>query len=456
MNKPRFMGIFMPIMFAPDAGGQGGGGGAVALTPEEAQAKLLEKVKATVDEQVKTRNFKNGEEINALIATALGGLSIEALRSYEEDKGKIEQSVLNIASTIDKLKNRSVAERSGDFEGIRTAIDAKMDKVADVMRSGEGSIAINFRAAAIMTTTNTVDNADVPDDILDSFSIAEFVPKRRPREYVFDIADRRTVSELDKYITWLEEGGEEGAFAIVAEGGLKPLISMALVRNVSTARKVAGKYVYTEEFAKFKKEAFRIVQTLIRDKILRDYAAILTTDLLAAAASYVGSALDGQYANPTDYHAIGAVAAQIEALDFVPDVLILNPQDKWRIGLSQDTVGQFYLTIPMMNPNGETTMMGFSVRTSNRVPVGTFILGESGLWKIVDEALTIRMGYGLTVIKNEAGTAVTDVEGDLDHNRFRVIVETFFHNYIATNNAGSFVVAQFDTVKAALQSTPEA
>lgn len=454
MNKPKFMGIFMPIMFAPDAGGQGGGGGAAALTPEATQEQLLQKVKDTVTEQISTRGFKNGTEIQELIATALGGLSIEALRTYEADKAKIEQSVLNMASTIDKIKNRSVAERSGDFDGIRSALDAKMEKVGEVMRAGEGFVALNFRAAAVMTTGNTVDNTDVPDDILDSFSLAEFVPKRRPREYVFDIADRRTVAELDKYITWLEEGGEEGAFAIVAEGGLKPLISMALVRNVSTARKVAGKYVYTEEFAKFKKEAFRIIQTLIRDKILRDYAAILTTDLLAAAASYVGSALDGQYANPTDYHAIGAVAAQIEALDFVPDVLIMNPQDKWRIGLSQDTTGQFYLTIPMMNPNGETTMMGFTVRTSNRVPVGTFILGESGLWKIVDEALTVRMGYGLTVTKNETGV-VTDVEGDLDHNRFRVIVETFFHNYIATNNAGSFVVAEFDVVKAALQSTPE-
>jgi hypothetical protein len=91
-------------------------------------------------------------------------------------------------------------------------------------------------------------------------------------------------------------------------------------------------------------------------------------------------------------------------------------------------------------------MMGFMLRTSTKIPVGEFILGESGLWEIEDEAITVRMGYGVTVI----GSPVTGVESDLDHNRFRVIVETYFHNYIASNNEGSFVKGDFDAIKVLL------
>lgn len=370
----------------------------------------------------------------------------------EDDKG-IRQILKKQGEELAQLK--SLGAGTGKAKNFKLQLEEKMADVEAIVKAKSGSVKMSLKAAAIMTLDNTIagDNL-LPDELIESFSVNAFVPKRIPREYVFDIANRRTVSDITQFKTWLEEGSTEGAFAVVAEGGLKPLVSVGLVRNYSEYRKVAAKTVYTEEFAKFRKEAYSIIQRLIQQKILRDYSAILTTDLLADAAPYVASALDAQYQNPTDYHAIAAVAAQIEALDFMPDVIIMNPQDKWRIGMLQDTTGAFYLTIPVTDPSGQTRLMGFLVRTSNRIPVGSFILGESGLWEVEDEALTIRMGYGVTVTggTSNGGGNVTDVQGDLDHNRFRIIVETYFHNYIATNNAGSFVYGDFAVIKALLQA----
>lgn len=374
----------------------------------------------------------------------------------EDDKG-IKMMLKKQGEAIASLQELSTTGNKGKKgNNFKKQLDDIMPEIEALAKSGQksGSVRLSIKAAANMTLSNTISgDSALPDDLIESFSIDQFVPKRYAREYVFDLANRRTVSELTEYITWLEEGAEQGAFAIVAEGGLKPLVSYGLVRNSSTYQKVAAKYVVTEEFAKFRKEAYAIIQRLISQKILRDYAAILTTDLLADAAPYVSSALDGQYLIPTDFHAIAAVAAQIEALNFVPDLLILNPQDKWRIGMTQNTQGSFYLQIPMQSPTGGTVMMGFNVRTSNKVPVGNFILGESGLWEIQDEAITVRMGYGIDVVggTGNGGGNVTQVTSDVDNNRFRVIVETFFHDYIATNNRGSFVYANFATVKAAVQ-----
>lgn len=368
------------------------------------------------------------------------------------DEGKGVMAMLKAQGIEINALKESAKNPAGSKVNFKSWFHSILPEIEKVFNAHEGSK--TFKAAAIMTTENVVDYSALPDDVIDSFSLGGFVEKRRPREYVFDLASVTNVAEVEKYKVWEEEGDEQGAFAVVAQGAIKPLTSLALVKNISTAKKVAGKYVVTEEFTKWRKNAYAIIQRLIKQKMLRDYAAILTTDLLADAAPYTASALDGQYNvdKVTDYHAIAAVAAQIEALDFIPDMLVMNPQDKWRIGMSQDTAGQFYLTIPITDPSGQTKMMGFTLRTSNRVPVGYFLLGEAGLWEIEQEAIKIKVGFGVTVTggTENGGGNVTNVSADFDNNRFRVILETYFHNYIATNNAGSFVYANFDVVKEAV------
>lgn len=414
---------------------------------------LLGKIKSQTEEALKLKGFVSKKEVDDLVAErmkAFEGLDAVQLKSLlDADKGVLA-IMKKQGDEITALKEQGGKGKAKNFKSF---LNEKMDDIEKIFKAGQGAQTFELKQAVIMTTANTVDYSDLPDDLIDSFSLGAFVAKRQPREYVFDLASVSTVAEVEKYKVWEEEGDTEGAFAIVAEGTLKPLVSVELVKNISTARKIAGKYVVTEEFTKWRKKAYSIIQRLIRQKMLRDYAAILTTDLLNDAVPYTGSALDGQYLDPTDYHAIAAVAAQIEGLDFMPDMLVLNPQDKWRIGMLQDLQGQFYLTIPVTDPSGQTKMMGFTVRTSNRVPVGTFILGESGLWEIEQEAIKMKVGYGIDVTTVEGN--VTAVTSDFDHNRFRVILETYFHNYIATPNIGSFVYANFDTVKAALESGSE-
>lgn len=428
---------------------------ATGLTDEEV-APLLVKIKSQTEDFLTKNGFTKKADIDAIIDAKLKsyeGMEPEALKALLKADTGVMAILKKQGEEITSLKEKA---SSGEIKkkDLKTVFFENMDKIKAVFEKGEGSHTISLKAAAVMTTANTVDYDALPDDVIDSFSLAGFVAKRYPREYVFDIANVSTVAEVEKYIVWEEEGDTEGAYAEVAEGGLKPLMSSAIVKNVSTARKVAAKHVVTEEFVKWRAKAYTIIKRLISQKVTRDYAAILTTDLLADAVAYSGSILDGQYTVPTDYHAIGAVAAQIEALDFMPDLLILNPQDKWRIGLQQGTDGHFYLAIPGADPRTGTKIMGFTVRTSNRMPAGYFMLGESGLWEIVQESIKIRTGYGITVTggTSNGGGNVTDVQGDLDHNRFRVIVEQFFHNYLATPNIGSFVYANFNTVKAALEA----
>ena len=436
------------------------------MTPEEkvAHDALLEKVKETAKTEIEARGYQNKESVQALLDTALKGLPMEALRAFDGEK--LNTSIKNIAAELEKVKNvrMGIADQDDSKELIQRSInkmlfpeDGKTSDVELMMRSkgqsGNREVVLNIRAAANMSTTNVIDQNNFPLAMIESFNVIDgVVKKRRGTQYIFDIADVTTVAELEEYTTWLEEGNSEGAFAVVAEGAVKPLVSYALVRNFAKAKKVAAKYVITEEFAKFRKKALPIIQNLINDKILRDYAAILTVDLQAQSASYVGTSLDDTFVDPNDYDAIGAVAAQIETLNFFPDLLIIHPQDKWRLSLEKDSQGRYFMMIPMYNPDGLVSMMGFRVLTSTYQTIGTFTLGESGLFKIEQEALTIRLGYGIdyTTAVVSGTSVVTAVSSDFDNNRMRIIVENFFKDYIATNNIGSFVTASFATVKAAL------
>ncbi len=422
---------------------------AVGLTEDETK-EFLGKIKTQTEDMLSKKGFQTKSELDEVVnlkMKAFEGLDAVQLKSLLDPEKGVFGILKKQGEEITALKENGGQAKKKTFKSV---LDEKMGDIEKIFKAKAGIFELSLKAAAVMTTDNTITgHSSLPDDLIESFSEGKFVAKRQPREYVYDLANVTTVAEIEQFKTWLEEGDEQGAFAVVAEGGLKPLVSTSLVRNSSEYRKVAGKYVVTEEFAKFRTKAYNIIRRIIEQKMLRDKAAILVTDLLSDAASYVSSALDGMYEFPTDYHAIAAVAAQIEALNFVPDMLILNPQDKWRIGMLQDQEGRFLLSVPAIDPTSAPRIMGFQVRTSNRVPVGNFLLGESGLWEIEQEGITVRIGYGVTVTggTSNGGGNVTDVQADLDHNRFRVIVENYFHNYLASNNQGSFVYANFDAVK---------
>lgn len=439
------------------------------MTPEEKAVHdaLVAQMKQAAKDEIETRGYQNKDSVQSIIDKTFEGMPLDALRSYESDKTKTEDTLRKIAGELEKVSQIRTGELDNASKDIIKklvvrAFEPKEDgtpgELELLMRSkgkghGPKEVVLNLRAAATMTTTNTINENNYPLEMIESMNVLDGVVKiRRGAQYIFDFANVTTVAEIEEYTTWLEEGQEQGAFALVSEGAVKPLMSYGLVRNFAKAKKVAGKLVITEEFVKWRQKAWAAIQDLINLKVLRDYAAILTADLQTLAAGYVGTSLDGTIATPTDYDAIGAVAAQIETLNFYPDLIIIHPQDKWRLALEKDSQGRYFMMIPMYAPDGTVQMMGFRVLTSTYQTIGSFTLGESQLFKIEQEALTIRMGYGITVTTAtvSGSTVVTNVTSDFDTNQMRMIIENYFKDYLATPYIGSFVTATFATVKAAL------
>lgn len=415
----------------------------------EEEEKVIKGMETEINEAVK-------EMLKGLISTddlneKLKELQVTAksvMIGEGEHAKSIDEIIRDYGVDIEAIKRVNQNVAAAEFS-IKEQLVALKPQIEKVFKEKNGFVEINItKAPEVMTTQNTVDydTNNIPVDVMESMSLGAYAAKRYGKQWIASIADRSTVADMEKYTVWDEEGDVEGAFAIVAEGGLKPLMSADIVKNYAEAQKVAGKYVITEEFEKFYKRAYIIIQRIIRDKMIRDYENLLRTAFAAVDVSYTGTTLDGTFENPNDYDAIAAVAAQIESLNFVPDVIVLNPQDKWRIRTTKGTDGRY--VFPVVTQNGETRIFEFMLVTSTYQPAGTFTLAESGLFKIEEEAMTIRIGHGINVTTE--GGNVTSVESDFDHNRKRVIVETWFKAYLPTPYVGSAVTATFNAVKADL------
>lgn len=392
------------------------------------------------------KNLATTEEVNK---------ELDKIREeYKTEKELINQVLIKHGAAIQRVGNPMAPTKEQKMT-IMKAFEDKMDQIKSFLSNQSEGQTLNIysnKAAVNMTTANTVNNSALNEDVIENFRIDGMVKQRQGRQYIFDIADRMTSQSVPEFIIWDEEADAEGAFALVSENGLKPLTSYSLVKKQSQVKKIAGKKVVSTEFDTFRQRLSRYINELFNDKLLRDYQTQLTTELVALAASYTGTTLDGTIVAPTDFHAIGAVAAQIESLNFSPNVLIINPQDKWRIALTTTDAGDFHIaTLPITGANGQVQMMSFLTVTTTEITAGTAILGEGNLFKIEDTPVNLKLTYGLTI--TESGGNVTSAQFDTDYNRMRLIGEMFYHSYMASVHTGSFVEFEFNTVKAAL-ATP--
>lgn len=368
----------------------------------------------------------------------------ENLKSWAEENGvsaeklkKMEESLKSQGSTLQAIKER--ANYRPNVTGLKAAFDRDFDSLAKAIkekRAGYSIKAVNEHTDGdIQTTANSI-TSDGDVILTDSVKYVDGTFfKRRGRQYIEDIANVTRVDSVPETLIFDEEGDEKGAIGIVAENAVKTQSHLSLVRNQVNAKKAAGYIVVTEELMKWRNRVWAQILRLFQDKVGRDYEDKLTEDMLTNASAYTSTPLDGTIANPTDFDALIAAMLQIETLNFRPDVLVINPADKWRLAMTQTNNGMFVL--PYIQNGGQFGLLGLRVVVTTNVEAGTFIVGEGGTWFIEREPEQLRTGY---------------VNDDFIHNRMSIVGEIFFLSYVPSNNAGSFVKATFSDVKEALKA----
>lgn len=393
------------------------------------------------------KNSEDAEALKAVGQTIADGVSASVESQIEEGLKNIRENGIG-KDIMDKLETQGSAltklqESIGSPAKVATMEQKfyeSFDKVVAALKGHGQPVtikAIDEHNPALIHTTDNAITAEGGATTLETVRDAGLYEKRRGRSFVRDIANVVNVGSItSEAVTFTEEGDGSGSFAIVTENGLKPQVFFTLVKKLVEGKKVAGYVVATEELMRHKRRAWAAIQRMFRNQLERDFDALLVADINGVSSQYVSSALDGQITNPGNLHAIIAAMAQVSSLNFIPDMLVMNPQDAYlMIGADATPNNSSYLFLPMYANGGEVRPAGLNLILSTLVPQGTFYVGESGLFEVEVSSDELRVGY---------------VNDDLIHNRQTFVLERWLLDWLPTPLTGSWVHGNFADIKEAL------
>ncbi len=398
------------------------------MTAEELAKKInesIEALKTQVHEAVTKEELEKIEE-------KLNNLSTEVKDANKTMFDALKEDIANLKDTISGIG--ASPELKGYLEQVVKENHAEIVKAVKEQKS----IEFRFKAAAMhMTNNGTVTNIaglDFPTN--DNFAVSNDIAVIRiPENFILSVIKNTSVGQdsIPEQIIKKQQMPTEGAAALTEEGAVKPLIQYKWQNTATSRKKYAGRVEWTEEFAMdYKKLLKEIIRMLERD-VLTKWQDGLVSIIDTNATSYVSSVLNGTLVNPDNALAVIAAALQVKSLNYNPTQVIMNPQDVAAAVYTQDNNGNFALK-PYIAANGQSIDQ-MRLITSNKVPTGTFYVGDFSVYDEEHTDFILRVGqYADQFIENE----------------YTTIGEVFSILSIAPIDFKAIVKGNLATIKAAL------
>lgn len=265
------------------------------------------------------------------------------------------------------------------------------------------------------------------------------------------IEDYANSSATDKTrIAYVEKKNPQGQCAFTAEGGLKPLIDFTWATSIASVKKVADKIKISTEMlddidfmaAAVELELHYQVDIVTDNELLSGSG--VDPHLSGISILVGGYVLGAGVINtilPNNVDAIVAGTAQLESLNFTPNLAFVNPIDGANMMLVKTSLGE-YTESPsvVVVQNGIPYIGGVRLVKTNQIPVGKFLLADMTRFMIRNyKPFVIQYGW---------------VNDDFEKNFVTVIGERRLASYIYSNHLGAFIYDTFANVKTAIVAAP--
>lgn len=402
-------------------------------TLDENQLKFVSAFENALNERDKSKDASYATSMQEALRAALG--------AEEKDKDgnvvTMAAQIRSIAEAMEKMEKTQVRSLSSKEKfQLRKMVEDKHSEICEAIRTGQ-DFQITFsaqRAAAMFTTTSAVSNdSGVEFPLVENYIFDDSIAKiRYPENFILNVIPNAQVAKVPNQVIRVEEATVEGAVAIVAEGGTKPLQSNTFVRTMTTRNKWAGRIEWTEEFEMDNAMLYSEILTMFEEKVIRAWQNGLIDIIETNATAYTTSVLDGTFVKPDNGLAVIAAQSVLQQMNFTANVAIMNPADIVATMFTQDSEGNSRL-LPYMQ-NG--TINGLRVFANNNVTLGTALVGDSTVYKEWHSDFILRFGaYNDQFIKNEKSA----------------IGEVFSLLRIADIDKPAWMLLDLDAVKASLQ-----
>lgn len=377
---------------------------------EEGQDVVLNELSKAIEESLKTQGTTFEKALQDALKERLG-------EAEKDDAGNVVSMMTqlkNIAEQVDKLSTNRLSKMTakGKYQLRKLVKDNHKEIVQAIKDKKELKFEFNaiLKVAAMhMTDNDTVSNADGVDfPATDNFEIDnEIAVIRLPENFILNAIPNNLVGKVPAQRFRKEQQTTQGAVAVTAEGAVKPLVQYIFVRTVTTRSKYAGRIEWTEEFEMDFEMLFRDIVRLFEQDVIRAWQDGILASMISEASSYVSSTLDDTLVAPDNGLAIVATQSQIQALNYNPDTVVMNPADLVATLFQQNADGDLKAA-PYINTS-TNTINGMRLFASNKMDQGDALVGDSRVYQETHSGFILRTGqYGNQLIENEY-TAIGEV-----------------------------------------------
>lgn len=401
-------------------------------TLDENQVKFVSAIENEMNQRAKKQEEAYSKSLNEALRSVLGAQE----KNEQGQTVTIADQLRNLAEGLEKVEKNNVRQLSNveKFQ-LRKMVKEQHKDICDAIRNGN-DLEITFnakRAAAIYTAATAV--ANDPGVLLplnENFEFESEISKiRYPENFILDVISNRQVARVPQQIIKNEQATAEGAVALVAEGGTKPLVSDTFLRTLTLRKKYAAHIEWTEEFEVDNELLYNEILMMFEEKVIRFWNNGLIGTIVSNGTAYTTSVMDDTLVIPDNGLAVIAAQSVINGMNFNADLVLMHPSDIVTTMFTQDTDGNSRL-LPYMQ-NG--SINGMRVVSSNAITLGTAIVMDSSIYREMHSEFILRFGtYNDQFIKNQK-SAVGEVYSILR---------------VAKNNLPGAMAFSLATVRAAL------
>jgi len=400
------------------------------LTPEQA----IEKINNSVAEKMLSVATK--DDFEAL----KNDVKTISEKANTED---LKLAVAKLEGKLESLNEKAISDNNEKMSlggAIIKAYNENINEIKTVKNNG-GLISLDVKAVGTMTIGGNYSGGTVGLSDLEQ----GLTRIQRRRAFLRSLVNVAGISS--KYAVWIEQANPEGGAGMTAEGSEKSQADFDLVERSKDVKKVSAWIKVSKEMVEdipfmegeINNELIELVQLKLDQQILSGNG---TGNNLSGIDSYATSWTAGNFANTiheannSDVLRVGI--AQIRNADFVPNYILMNPEDVASMELSKASNGEY--TYPMWVESGEgiSKVVGVPVVENSGVTADNFIIGDFTKSNLrMRQDITVQVGF---------------VNDDFTKNLMTVLAEVRAVHFIKTNHTGAFVKGVFSTSKTALET----
>ena len=390
------------------------------LTPEQ----VIEKLDGMFTE--KMTNIPTNEDVESLRA------ELESLKSLEAKNQDIEKSIAKFEGRIEAMSEKAVEPKSEILsvgQAIGKAYSENLDEIKSAVEKG-GKIALSVK------------DTDITNDYTGDYALTDFDSEVdrvvRKRYGIMDAVNRGTTSS--KFVTYVQQtAGSTGAWT--GESASKTEQSPAWQEVSEEVKKIAGYVKVSKEMledlsfvrGEINNDLLAGLSEQIEDALLNGGGGTSINGLLSggmALPTFVAGAFAGAVQDANISDVIRIAKAQVEADNFTPTHVVLNPIDIASLQLTKASDGAY--TYPMYIPmQGEMRVADLIVVSSNYIAQDSYLVGD--------------MSKVSVKFRNDLNLSVGLDQDDFTRNMITILAEARLVQYVKTNQKNAFVKGTLST-----------